>query len=135
MLQNSLWKTRNPCESHTWNNQDALLACLRAKGRRDAPRGVEWRRQSAVGCKQKAADYSLERSRLPWQRRCCSDTLSELTSPVLISARFRFMYSENVNSWDIHIENVIDNLLPNTQTNLYFITGNRFVADRFDMLN
>lgn len=98
-----------------------MLACLRAKGRRDAPRGVEWRRQSAVGCKQKAADYTLERSRLPWHRRCCSGTLSELTSPVLIYVSFPLHVFQNVNSWDIHIENVIEILLPNTQSNLYFI--------------
>lgn len=54
--------------------------------------------------------------------------------PYWSTSRFRFTYSENVNSWDIHMENVIEILLPNTQSNLYFITDNRFVADRLDRL-
>lgn len=35
----------------------------------------------------------------------------------------------------ISTSNVIEILLPNTHSNLYFITGNRFVADRLDLDN
>lgn len=136
MLQNSLWGKQETRVSHIHETIRSLCWLVYV------PKADATRLGELSGDANQLLAVSRKQLITVWSARSCHGNAAvarihcqSSPLPYWFTSRFRFMYSENVNSWDIHIENVIEILLPNTQSNLYFITGNRFVADRLNMFN